>query len=580
MSSKIIVERVRSNVKKSVDVTLSRLTLLVGPNGSGKTSVQNAVELATSAFASDVEGRVKVRMNHALGRLGPGDSTLWSEVEFSDGSKASWKLKPNKKGGFHDPEHDVPQNIKVIFPVADVREVLSGSPESIRTWLMSRVASDIREADILDRLPEDLHDAYRELAAKMRLPEWSEIDVLLAVSEAGKKEIRSNEAEAKKARQVIDTMTDGMGMEPTSSELERAEADVSRAEQAYSEGSRRARPAIPDVDRYRREAMEAVQSFQKASETATLAKAAIPPMHPSEEALIEFRGKVADVAEVIVGVKSQTCLVCDSPLGVIDMGHKAQLLRQQNAAGSAAVQATRLYRDKESEAARLQATAMRLVEALQQVERDAQTLAGTPQVDVQALGDDVVRSRSTLNDLKLQKRTWNNMRSAKDDVRRLSERSKKYESLVEAASDVVDELLKISHKKFEAVVQAYLPSTDKFALVLVENKKPVCRMGFRRDDQLHTALSGAEWARLTLALGCATYKPTPETLPIFTPEERAFDPVTLREVMVALAQAPGQVLLQSPSKPAGRTPKDWRVIEMTSTGAVSLPTLEPEIAEA
>jgi hypothetical protein len=580
MSSKIIVERVRSNVKKSVDVTLSRLTLLVGPNGSGKTSVQNAVELATSAFASDVEGRVKVRMNHALGRLGPGDSTLWSEVEFSDGSKASWKLKPNKKGGFHDPEHDVPQNIKVIFPVADVREVLGGSPESIRTWLMSRVASDIREADILDRLPEDLHDAYRELAAKMRLPEWSEIDVLLAVSEAGKKEIRSNEAEAKKARQVIDTMTDGMGMEPTSSEIERAEAEVIRTEEAYSEGCNRPVSYPPNLDAIRSEALIAVGAFQRAAETAQLAKAAIPPMHPSEEALIEFRGKVADIAEVTANLNSPTCLTCDGPLGITDMRLKGQLLRQQNATGAAAVHASRIHREKEAEADRLRAAALRLAEALQNAERQASEYKYEPQVDLRALGDAVVRARSSMNELKLQKRTWNNMRSAKDDVRRLSERSKKYESLVEAASDVVDELLKISHKKFEAVVQAYLPSTDKFALVLVENKKPVCRMGFRRDEQLHTALSGAEWARLTLALGCATYKPTPETLPIFTPEERAFDPVTLREVMVALAQAPGQVLLQSPAKPAGRTPKDWRVIEMTSTGAVSLLPLEPEIAEA
>ena len=580
MSSKLYLERVRSNVKKSVDVSLSRLTLLVGPNGSGKTSVQNAMELATSAFASDVEGRVKVRVAHALGRLGPGDSPLWSEVEFSDGSKATWKLKPNKKGGFHDPEHDTPQDIKVVFPVADVREVLGGSPESIRTWLMSRVAADVREADILDRLPEDLHEAYLEASKRARLPDWSEIDVLLAVGETAKKEVRSNEAEAKKARQVIDTMTDGMGMEPTASELERAEVEVARAEQAYGEASRRPVYAPPNLDALRNEAMAAVKVFQKAAETAQLAKAAVPPMHPSEEALIEFRTKMADIAEVTVNVRSQTCMVCDSPLGVTDMGLKAQLLRQQNAAGAAAVQASRIHREKEAEATRMQTAAVRLVEALQNAERQAAEPPSEPQVDVQALGDEVVRARSALNDLKLQKRTWNNMRAAKDDVRRLAERSKKFDGLVEATSEVVDELLKVSHKKFEKAVQAYLPASDQFALVLVENKKPVCRMGFRRDGQLHTALSGAEWARLTLALGCATYKDDESTVAIFTPEERAFDPVTLREVMVALSNAPGQVLLQSPSKPAGRIPKGWAVVEMGSTESVSLASSAAEPAEA
>jgi hypothetical protein len=351
-------------------------------------------------------------------------------------------------------------------------------------------------------------------------------------------------------------------MEPTASELERAEAEVVRAERAYQEASRRPVSAPPNLDALRNEAMAAVNAFQKAQETANLARAAVPPMHPSEEALIEFRGKMADIAEVTANVKSATCMVCDAPLGITDMGLKAQILRQQNAAGSAAVQAARIHRDKETEAARMQAAAIRLVEALQNAERQAASYSHEPQVDLQALGDEVVRSRSAANELKLQKRTWNNMRAAKDDVRRLSERSKKYESLVEAASEVVDELLKVSHKKFEKAVQAYLPSSDQFALVLVENKKPVCRMGFRRDGQLHTALSGAEWARLTLALGCATFKADESTLAIFTPEERAFDGETLAQVMNALSLAPGQVILQSPNKPTKTYDAAWRVIDL------------------
>ena len=562
MSSKLHVRKVHSNVKKGVDLEIGPRVLLVGPNGSGKTSVQNAIELATCGYATDVEGRVKVKVNYALGRLGPGDQPLWSEVEFSDGSKASWRLKPNKKGGYHDPEVDVPQNIRVVFPVADVREVLSGSPETIRTWLMGRVAADLSEQDILDRLPESLHTEYRRMSKPFRQPGWSEIDVLLSVQEAAKKEARAADAEAKKAKQVIEMMAEGMGDEPTAAELDRAERAVTVAEAAYAEGGRHVRPSLPDVERFRREAMDAVQAFQKASETAGLAKAAIPPMHPSEEALIEFRAKVADVAEVTVAVKSQTCLVCDSPLGVIDMGHKAQLLRHQNASGAAAVQAARTHREKEAEAARLQATATRLVGVFQQAERDAQTLASTPQVDIQALGDEVVRARSALNDLKLQKRSWTNLRAAKDDVKNLGSKAARFEELITAAAEVVDELLKIAHKKFEKAVQAFLPPEDKFAMVLVENKKPVCRMGFKRGSTLHTALSGAEWARLTLALGCATFKADESTLAIFTPEERAFDGETLAQVMNALSSAPGQVLLQSPNWPAGGYGDGWQVVKL------------------
>lgn len=579
MSSKITVAAVRSNVKKTVNVSLSRLTLLVGPNGSGKTSVQNAMELGTCGFASDVEGRVKVKVNHALGRLGPGDSPLWSDVFFSDGNKSSWRLRPNKKGGFHDPEHETPQNIRVVFPVADVREVLAASPETIRTWLMGRVAEDVSRSDIIDRLPEDLHDFYRRQADKMNVPEWTEIDTLLAVVEDAKKQVRSAEADAKKAKQVIEMVTAGMDMEPTASDIAAAETAVSRAEAAYQEAARAVRPSSPNVEALRNEALSAVREFQKAQETANLALQAVPPMHPSEEALIDFRSKMADIAEVTANLRSPTCMLCESPLGVTDMGLKAQFLRQQNAAGAAAVQSARIHKEKEAEARRLQEAALRLVEAVNKAERQIAELAHAPVVDVQAYGDEVVRARSALNELKMQKKNWLNMRAAKDDVRNLASRVKELDSFVEASADVVDELLRMAHKKFERSVQAYLPSGDQFAMVLVENKKPVCRMGFKRGDQLHTALSGAEWARLTLALGCATYKDSPETLAIFTPEERAFDPQTLREVMVALENAPGQVILQSPSKPSGRIPKGWTIVEMQSE-PVSLPPLAGETAEA
>ena len=92
----LFVRRVQSNVKKGVDCELSRLTLLVGPNGSGKTSVQNAIELAACGFASDVEGRAKVKKGDMLAKLGPATATpRSSEIEVSDGRKAKWKLMPN-----------------------------------------------------------------------------------------------------------------------------------------------------------------------------------------------------------------------------------------------------------------------------------------------------------------------------------------------------------------------------------------------------------------------------------------------------------------------------------------------------
>ena len=558
----LFVRRVHSNVKKGVDCELSRLTLLVGPNGSGKTSVQNAIELAACGFASDVEGRAKVKKGDMLAKLGPATATpLSSEIEFSDGRKAKWKLMPNKRGGYHEPEHVSPSELNVVFPVQEVREILGGSADTIRMWLMSRVGSTVREVDVVDKLPDDVQEVYRERARKLRRDGMNEVDILLAVIESSEKEARALDAESKTAKQVIDTMSEGLGEEPTASDIEAGEEAVAIAEGQYREAQKTPVQQRPDLATARAMAINAVENFKSAAETARLASSAVPPMHPAEEALIEFRSKMADICTVTVDVGSKNCLVCDSPLNV-GLGARAAHLRRENEAGAAAVAAKRLAERKQEESDSLKVQAERLVQAYSTAERICNELAEDPQSNLQELGDTVVKYRSEVSELKLRKRQWANVRAAKDQVRRNADASAKLKDLATASGEVVETLLTQAQKKFEVFVQSHLPAADKFALVLSENKKPVCRMGFRRGKTLHTALSGAEWARLTLALGCATYKPDANTLAIFTPEERAFDGNTLADVMNALAQAPGQVILQSPNKPTKSYDLGWRVIDL------------------
>ena len=76
------------------------------------------------------------------------------------------------------------------------------------------------------------------------------------------------------------------------------------------------------------------------------------------------------------------------------------------------------------------------------------------------------------------------------------------------------------------------------------------------------------------AMACASTSGS-EDLLIFTPEERAFDPSTLRSVMAALSDAPGQVLLTSPIKHKGRLPKGWTVVEVGNETFDSTQTEEP-----
>jgi hypothetical protein len=127
--------------------------------------------------------------------------------------------------------------------------------------------------------------------------------------------------------------------------------------------------------------------------------------------------------------------------------------------------------------------------------------------------------------------------------------------------EALGSLLRSAREEFVKKVQSFLPTEDQFDLVLNEGDKEVCRFGFVRDANLHTALSGAEWARLTLALACASTKPEKDSLIVFVPEERAFDPETLRAVLIALTNAPGQVIITTPVKPSGKLPKGWTLVE-------------------
>jgi hypothetical protein len=66
---------------------------------------------------------------------------------------------------------------------------------------------------------------------------------------------------------------------------------------------------------------------------------------------------------------------------------------------------------------------------------------------------------------------------------------------------------------------------------------------------------------------------------VLVPPERAYDPATLAAVMVALADAPGQVLLASPIMPAF-VPAGWHVVTVGDVSALAAPAPADADADA
>ena len=180
---------------------------------------------------------------------------------------------------------------------------------------------------------------------------------------------------------------------------------------------------------------------------------------------------------------------------------------------------------------------------------------------IQTYYDALTQAEATLRTMQQAQGRADEVERAKAAAEAAKERADRMGDLNTVCTDLVDDLVKDGRDGFIARVQQYLPDGDTFDLVLRQNKRDVCMFGLVRDGTLHTALSGAEWARLTLALGAACIPEDDDVLAILTPEERAYDGVTLAAVMRALAKAPGQVILTSPIKPRGRTPAGWTVLD-------------------
>ena len=133
-----------------------------------------------------------------------------------------------------------------------------------------------------------------------------------------------------------------------------------------------------------------------------------------------------------------------------------------------------------------------------------------------------------------------------------------WKMLKEALESAVGTVLDRALAAFVARVQTSLPEGDVFDLRLKDGDREVVQFGLVRNGQLHTALSGAEWARVMAAMAEAC---VPEgRYACVIPEERAFDPKTLSEVLKALGTCRHQVIVASPVAPKP-VPKGWVVVK-------------------
>jgi len=152
---------------------------------------------------------------------------------------------------------------------------------------------------------------------------------------------------------------------------------------------------------------------------------------------------------------------------------------------------------------------------------------------------------------------WKRLRSDRHTLHEVENQIKEMSAYNKILTELSTQLLDNAKSNFVEAVQKYLPETFNFGLNILENR---CEIGFQNGKGLNTALSGAEWVSMILALSAA-FSTKGKDLSVITPEERAYDPVTLAAIMKSLQKSESQVILTSTVMPS-EVPDGWTVVEI------------------
>lgn len=545
------IVKVKSNVKAGCDVAIGPKTLVVGPNGSGKSTIVNAIELALTSRVGDIAGRTDIAREADVMQLAPKDSTaIVAEVLFDNGDAAIYRVEGSTaKAKKHSASRSPAIETGDVLTIRTMKEALLGSPVTARKFLIGKVCGSTTRNDIEELLPEVVRPTWR--AASETVPESiPAADALVQVLEYAGKQQRDANSAAKTQREAGKLVSGGR-MSPPS------EAEVAAAVKAREEA--RKQHGIADAASHKLVQLSTHQNTVAIRKTAL--EAATAKVASLREKLAAL-GKPATIhpaldsviAVMDISLEDGICYACDGAAPTKELVEATKSAVTEQRAKNVQHDAV----DRE-----LQSAVIELSNA-----QNALEAAETRLAEVEATGDytgpsleDCEKALESadekLQELRGARDAWNNVQKAESAALDAERRGEEWRTLKEACEAAVGSVLDTARAAFIAKVQSNLPPTDTFALNLRDGDREVVQFGLVRDGKLHTALSGAEWARVTAAMASACAEPGQYACLI--PEERAFDDVTLFEVLKAFTSCPQQVIITSPVHPAA-VPEGWTVI--------------------
>lgn len=520
------VRFVRTNMKVGATVALGPKTVIVGRNGSGKSTILQSIELATCGYASDMEGRNQVKQKAALQRLFPNGVDPDVECTLSDGTVFSWSARRKVDGNLDEVKHVQPVGVR--WAVQELRGVLGSESTAVAAWLEQQVLGSLTTEELLATLPPEVHPEVKMLLKRHRASRLDFIDM----AKNARDEAKTLRAQATRSEKTLQQMTTGVS--PTLVDADRAqlEARLRGLNAARQGGVTHAEYAAMKaeldvmVDDY----------LQKQGQAAQL-----PQVEAQVGAALDKLRATLQVHRLHSSLGLEGCWVCG--VGTNEqVDHQAReinkVFEELASTHADAVRRTGLEREVSALEIELKVRADRL----NSVSLVEDTQAEANSIRVQIASDDAA------------KRIWLNATAVRMEVAQLRAKADHLSTASKALMAVGETHLVARKAAFEQDVSGFLPPGELVGIDLDS-----ARVGLVRAGQFHSALAGAEGSRVLMALASvARHEGGPC---IIAPEDRAWDPMTLGAVMKALTASSAQVIIMSTVMPVG-VEGGWVVLDL------------------
>lgn len=530
------VERVRSPLKGGVDVVLAPKTLLLGPNGSGKTAILQALKLGVAGFVDEHEGRDGVKDTGAISRLFTPGHDLTAEVKLSDGTTQTWEVKA-KKTGFSRPSftttdsqgNDLGHLLHVRFPYRELKDLMASDERKLRVWIEGKAGTTLSEEALLSLLPSVQHQE-----AKKVLREFTERSpVELAASL--KKQATASRTAATRNEKTIESMVQNLVLPLESADRERLEARKAELDEQL----RSANSTTPAQHQ-----LMCKRLGDKAEIVAALREklASLPEPTAEDGALFVAAQSGAQLTQLhLTHFGSDVCHVCLRDGADVTAAHSRwqKLLARLAAVNDRTALQRQLAQEEE--------TLVSLVE----------TYKNAHVSDVSALVEERSRAASALNLDQQNKRVWQQVESLRQEVRVDRAMADLWVSLARTWEEEGAKMIRTRKAEFEKQVSAWLPQGERFLVDATSGRVGLGHV--LSPSQIWTSLSGAETVKVFLAMLAA--EADSSTLSVLEHDDISWDPNTLENVMLALTNAPTQVILMS-AVPPSRIPEGWHVVQL------------------